>query len=147
MSQITTMDEITSRSVSQPRFYMMLLGLFASLGLILASIGVYGVMSYSVAQRHQELGIRIALGAKHRDVIRLIVRDGLALAAIGVGIGAIASFALTRLIKGFLFGISPTDPMTFVGVAGLLLLVALLACWIPARRATLIDPLIALRAD
>jgi putative ABC transport system permease protein len=147
ISELATMEEITARSVSQQRFYMWLLGLFACLGMVLAGIGIYGVMSYSVAQRGQELGIRIALGATPRDLMALIVRQSLVLALIGIVLGAGASLALTRLMKGFLFEVSPVDPLTFVGVSVLLLVIALVAAAVPARKATAVDPLVALKAD
>src|SRR5205085_10107289 len=121
--------------------------LFAGLGLLLASVGIYGVVSYSVAQRTNEIGIRIALGASSVDVIRLILRQGLTLALAGVALGALASFGLTRMLKSFLFGISANDPVTFAAVALLLTAMALVACWIPARRATKVDPMIALRYE
>jgi predicted permease len=147
MSRVSTMEEVAAQSVAGQRFNMLLVGLFAGLGLLLASVGIYGVVSYSVAQRTHELGIRIALGARSANVIRLILRHGLALALTGVALGAGVSFGLTRLLKGFLFGVSATDPLTFIAVALLLTLVALAACWIPARRATKVDPMIALRYE
>ncbi|MBS1786888.1 MAG: ABC transporter permease [Acidobacteria bacterium] len=147
LSQIATMDEIAAKSIAQERFNMLLVGLFAGLGLLLASVGIYGVVSYSVAQRTNELGIRIALGASSADIIKLILRYGLALALAGVALGAAASYGLTRLMKSFLFGVSPNDPITFTAVALLLTVIALLACWIPARRATKVDPLKALRHE
>ncbi|MGH9848206.1 MAG: FtsX-like permease family protein, partial [Blastocatellia bacterium] len=147
MSQVASMEEVAARSVAQRRFNMLLVGLFAGLGLLLASVGIYGVVSYSVAQRTNEIGIRIALGARSADVIRLILRHGLALALAGVALGAAASFGLTRLMKGFLFGVGATDPLTFAAVALLLTMVALAACWIPARRAARVDPMVALRSE
>jgi len=147
MSQIASMEEIAARSVAQQRFNMLLIGLFAGLGLLLASVGIYGVVSYSVMQRTRELGIRIALGARGADVTRLILRRGLVLALAGVALGAAASFGLTRLMKSFLFGVGTTDPSTFIAVALLLIAVALLACYLPARRATKVDPMIALRQE
>lgn len=142
-----TMDDLMTRSVSSQRFYMSLLGLFALLGLILAAVGIYGVMSYAVAERTNELGIRLALGASPRDVLRLILQHGLTLASIGLGIGLIGAFGLMRVMTGFLFGVSATDPLTFASIALLLLVVAGFACYLPARRATKVDPLIALRYE
>lgn len=147
ISDISSMEEITALSIASQRFNMLLLGLFSGLGLLLASVGIYGVMSYAVSQRTNEIGIRIALGAQTRDVLRLVIRQGMVLTLIGVVIGLGAAFGLTRLMSGLLFGISPTDPATFIGIAFLLAFVALLACWIPARRATKVDPMIALRYE
>jgi ABC-type antimicrobial peptide transport system permease subunit len=122
-------------------------GTFGLLGLLLASIGLYGVMSYAVAARTREIGVRMALGAERRDVLRLIVGQGLALALVGAGAGLLLAFAVTRVLQRFLFGIGATDPLTFIGVALLLTMVALLACWLPARRAAKVDPLAALRHE
>ena len=144
---ITTMDQIFSSSVAGQRFNAILLGIFAALALILATIGVFGVINYSVAQRTHEIGIRLALGAQRGDVFRLIVGQGLILALAGVVIGSGGAYALTRLITGLLFGVSPTDLVTFILVAMLVTVVALLACYLPARRATRVDPLTALRYE
>jgi putative ABC transport system permease protein len=144
---ITTMDQIFSNSVSGQRFNALLLGIFASLALILASIGVFGVINYSVAQRTHEIGIRLALGAQRGDVFKLIVGHGLILALAGVTIGAIGAIALTRLMAGLLFGVSPTDITTFVSVSLIVIVVATFACYLPARRATKVDPLVALRYE
>jgi len=144
---ITTMDQIFSNSVAGQRFNALLLGIFASLALILASIGVFGVINYSVAQRTHELGIRLALGAQRSDVFRLIVGHGLVLALVGVVIGAGGALALTRLMAGLLFGVSPTDITTFMSVSVLVVAVATFACYLPARRATRVDPLVALRYE
>ena len=144
---VRSMDELVSRSVSEPRFNMLLLGVFAGLALALASIGIYGVMAYSVAERTREIGIRMAMGAQAEDVVRLILRQGAVLILVGLGFGLAASFALTRVISTFLFGVSATDPVTFAGIALVLAVVALIACYIPARRATRVDPMVALRYE
>ena len=144
---VTTMDQIFSNSIADQRFNTLLLGIFASVALLLAMIGVFGVINYSVAQRTHEIGIRIALGAQRTDVFRLIVGQGLVLALIGVALGAIGAVALTRLIRGLLYGVSPTDGPTFVIVSLMVTVVALVACYLPARRATKVDPLTALRYE
>ena len=144
---VATMDDIVNQSLLQRRLSMFLLASFAGLALMLAAVGIYGVQSYAVRQRVQEIGIRMALGAQEGDVFRLIVGQGLVLAAIGTGIGLAAAFALTRLMAGLLFGLSPTDPATFGGVAFLLMIIALVASYLPARRATRVDPLVALRYE
>jgi putative ABC transport system permease protein len=144
---VTTMDDIFSDSVGGQRFNMLLLSIFAALALILAVVGVFGVINYSVAQRTREIGVRIALGAGRTDILRLVVGQGLVLALLGVGIGLSGAFTLTRLISGLLFGVSPTDPFTFAVVSLLLTGVALLATYIPARRAMNVDPMVALRCE
>ncbi len=144
---IRSMEQLVDRSVAPQRFNLSLLALFAGIGLLLAAVGIYGVMAYTVSQRTHEIGLRMALGAQARDVLKLVVKQCLTLALVGVGIGLIASFALTRLMKNLLFGVSATDPVTLAAVSLLLVLVALLACYIPARRATRIDPLMALRYE
>jgi putative ABC transport system permease protein len=147
VSNIRTMDEILSEEVAQRRIGMTLLAAFAALALLLASLGIYGVLSYSVAQRTHEIGIRMALGAGRKDVLQMALADGMRLAAAGVVIGLGASFALTRLMERLLFGVSASDPLTLGGVTLLLVAVALVACLIPARRATKVDPVVALRTE
>jgi predicted permease len=147
LTRMRSMEQILARSVAQQRFNMLFLGVFAALGLLLSTIGIYGVMSYAVAERTREIGLRMALGAQTRDVLRLIVKQGLALTVVGLGLGLAGAWALTRLIKGYLFGVRATDPMTFAFVALLLALVALVACWMPARRAAKVDPMVALRCE
>ena len=147
VSEVKTMSEVTAASFAARRFNMLLLALFAGLALMLAAIGIYGVMSYAVTQRTQEIGIRMALGARATDVLRLIIRNGLTLTLLGVVIGLAGAFALTRLLTTLLFGVKPTDTLTFVVVSALLIFVALLACYLPARRATKVDPLVALRYE
>ncbi|HYJ88039.1 MAG TPA: ABC transporter permease [Pyrinomonadaceae bacterium] len=147
VSNMKFMDEIIGKSVAQPRVYALLLGIFAGLALILASIGIYGVMSYSVTQRIHEIGIRMALGARPVDVLKLVVKQGLALALVGVFVGLIVSVALTRVLASQLYGVTPTDPVTFTAISVLLILVAVIACSIPAIRATKVDPMIAVRYE
>jgi putative ABC transport system permease protein len=145
--KVQTMNEQLSDVVAQPRFQTLLLALFGLVTLALVSAGIYGVVSYAAAQRTQEIGIRVALGAQARDVLKLIVSQGLKLAVVGVGIGLAAAFGLTRLMKNLLYGVSALDPLTFVAVASLLVGVALLACYLPARRATKVDPMVALKHE
>ncbi len=147
LSAISSMEEISARSVAPQRFNMFLLGLFAGLGLALAAVGIYGVISYTVAQRINEIGLRIALGAQTRDVVWLVLGQGLMLAMLGTVLGSVCAYALTRLMNSLLFGVSATDPLTYAGVAVLVALVALMACYVPARRAAKVDPMVALRCE
>src|SRR5215213_1659647 len=142
-----TLEELLSTSVAPRRFNMFLLGIFAAVALVLAAVGLYGVMSYSVSWRTQEIGIRMALGANRRDVLRMVVRQGMTMTLIGLALGLLGVFALSRVMVGLLYGVSATDPLTFTGVSIVLLLVAFLACLIPARRATRVDPIVALRSE
>jgi len=144
---VTTMSDVLAGSVAQRRFSMSLLGAFAGLALLMAAIGLYGVLSYSVSQRMPEMGLRMALGANARDLLRLVVGQGVRVALAGVAVGLVASFAATRLLAGMLFGVSPLDPLTFAAVAAVLVAAALLASFIPARRATRVDPMEALRYE
>jgi putative ABC transport system permease protein len=144
---IKPFDEYLSNSVAQPRFNSLLLGVFAGVALLLTAIGLYGVIAYSISQRTQEIGIRMALGAQAGDVLRLIIGQGMALVLIGVALGLAGAFAATRLMTGLLFGVGPTDPLTFATIAALITLIALFACYIPARRAAKVDPMVALRCE
>jgi predicted permease len=144
---IRTMDDIRAESVAPERLNLTLLSIFAGIALILAIVGIYGVMSYSVTQRTHEIGIRMAIGAQPRDVFRMVLRQGMMLALIGVGFGLIGAFGLTRLMATMLFGVEPTDPATFAAIAALLTVVALVACYIPGRRATKVDPVVSLRYE
>jgi len=142
-----TLDQLVAKSLSQRRFTLTLMLLFGVIALVLSAIGIYGVMAFAVTQRTQEIGIRMALGASALDVLKMVVGSGMFLALIGVAVGLIGAFALTRLMASLLFGVSPTDFLTFGLVTLGLLIVALLACYIPARRATRVDPLVALRYE
>jgi predicted permease len=142
-----TVEEYLSGTIAQPRFNTYLLGIFAALAMLLTSVGLYGVISYSVAQRTRELGIRMALGGRPQDMLRLVVGQGLRLATLGVGIGLIAAFALTHFLSSMLFGVSAADPISYIAVVGLLFAVVLVACYVPARRAMRVDPMAALRSE
>jgi predicted permease len=146
-SNFWTMTQVLSASVAAQRFNLLLLLTFALAALVLAALGVYGAMAYAVSQRTQEIGLRIALGARGWDVLRLVMGRGFLLALAGTGAGAIISLALTRVMASLLYDVSARDPLTFAGVAGLLMLVALTACYVPARRATRVDPMTALRQE
>jgi len=145
--KVRTMEENMATTVAQPRFRTWLIGILAMLALLLAAVGVYGVMSYTVTQRTSEIGVRVALVAQPHDVFRIVVGEGLRLALFGVGLGLVAALALTRLLQSFLFGVSAYDPLTFIAVSLLLTLVAVAASYFPARRATRVDPMIALRYE
>jgi putative ABC transport system permease protein len=147
VSNIHTMEDVLSESVTKQRFTMILLAVFAGLALVLAAVGIYGVMSYSISQRTHEIGIRMALGASTVDVLKLAMGQGLRLVLIGLGFGLVAALLLTRAMTSLLFGVRPTDPVTFVAVSAVLISVTLLASYVPARRATKVDPLIALRYE
>jgi putative ABC transport system permease protein len=144
---VRTMEDIVDQSIAPRRFSMLLLGVFAIVALALASIGIYGMMSYAVAQRTREIGLRMTLGAQSVNVLRLVIGQGMQLALLGVAIGLVASLALTRTMKTLLFGVSATDPLIFISIALLLAVAALLACWLPARRAAKVDPIVALRYE
>jgi ABC-type antimicrobial peptide transport system permease subunit len=147
MYYVRTMDQRVDESLARRRFSMLLLGVFASVALVLATIGIYGVMTYLVNQGIRELGIRIALGASQREILSLVVGQGMALSFFGVTLGLAVAFLLTRLVRSMLFGVAATDPLTFAGSSLLLALITLLATYIPAQRATQIDPVISLRQD
>jgi len=146
-TKFRTLDQIYSSSLDNRRFSLVIFGFFAAGALLLATLGIYGVTSYAVTQRTQEIGIRMALGAQRSDVLKLVVKGGMMLVLIGVAIGLAGAFAITRLMMTFLFGVTPTDAPTFATVSVGLIAVALVACLVPARRATKVDPLVALRYE
>jgi len=144
---VHTMESAISDSLAERRFAMILLGVFAALALLLACVGIYGVIAYLVGQRTQEIGIRMALGARRADVLGLMLWEGTRLALMGIAIGGAVALALTRLMTKMIYGISATDPLTFFGVAIVLMLVAIAACYLPARKASRVDPMQALRSE
>ena len=145
--KIRTMQENIATSVSDSHFRTVLLGIFAASALLLSLIGLYGLIAYSVAQRTSEIGVRMALGAQRKDILRMIVGQGIKLVLIGVAVGLAGALALSQLLKQFLYGVVPDDPVTFIGVAVILTVVAAVACWIPAVRAMRVDPIVALRYE
>lgn len=147
VSNVNTLEKLVAESIAQPRLNMMLMGLFGVLALLLAAVGIYGLLSYAVTQRTQEIGIRMALGAQVSDVLSMVLRQGMTLAVVGIGLGLVGALALTRLMRGLLFGVGPTDATTFILVSGVLIAVGLVACYLPARRAARVDPLVALRYE
>jgi putative ABC transport system permease protein len=147
LNRVQSMDELLGLSLAERQFNMSLLGLFAALAMILVAVGIYGVIAYSVSQRTHEIGIRMAVGARRVDVLRLVVGQGVRMAAVGLTVGILGGFALTRLMTKLLFGVAPTDPFTFATVVLLMMAVVLLASWIPARRAMRVNPIIALRYE
>jgi putative ABC transport system permease protein len=147
ISDVRSMEQVLWKSVAQPRVFALLLGAFALMAMVLAAIGIYGVVSYSVTQRTQEIGVRIALGAKHVDVLRMILGEGMLLTCVGLSMGLLGAVALSRVLSRFLFEVQPTDPATYTAVVLLLAAVAFAACYAPARRATRVDPIVSLRCE
>ena len=147
INDLKTMERLIAETTTEPRFYLILLSIFAAIALILSAVGVYGVMSYAVSQRRHEIGVRMALGARAADVVKLVVGQGLALALVGVAFGLAGSFALTRTLKNMLSTVDATDPTVFSGIALMIIVVALLASLIPARRAVKVNPVVALRQE
>jgi len=147
VDHLRTMDDVVSLSVAPERSLLTLIAAFSGVALLLAGVGVFGVVSFSVGQRTQEIGIRLALGALPGQVMRAVLLDGLRLAAFGIGLGALGALALRRTLSHLLYAVSPSDPVTFLAVAALLLATVLAACWLPARRATRVDAMVALRYE
>jgi putative ABC transport system permease protein len=147
IAEITAMSTAVAEALRQPRFSTVLLSVFAFVALALAAIGVYSIMAYSVSQRTREVGIRMALGAEHRDVLQSVLGQGMKLAGIGLALGLVGAFGISRVLASMLYEVSATDPLTFACVAAVLAGVALFACYVPARRATRIDPLLAIRSE
>jgi putative ABC transport system permease protein len=144
---IRTMEQNVSKSISEPRFRTVLLAIFAGIALALAAVGIFGVMAYSVAERTREIGLRMALGSSRSRVLLMILAQGAALTLMGVAIGLVATFLVTRYLSSLLFNVPPYDPMTLAGVVAALVITSLCACYLPARRATLVDPIVALREE
>jgi ABC-type antimicrobial peptide transport system permease subunit len=147
VARVATLDEVLARSVSEPRFYAILLGSFAGTALFLAALGLFGVTSYAVAQRTREIAVRIALGARREELMRMVLGRALLLGGAGVAAGLVFALALSRVLSSMLFEVSPRDPLTLAGVAAVLLATALVASFLPARRATRVDPVVALRSE
>jgi putative ABC transport system permease protein len=147
VSNLRTLEQVVAQTASHRRFMLVVLGLFAGVAVLLAAVGLYGVMAYSVGQRTREIGIRMALGAQRRDVLLQIMGQGAKLAILGVAVGLVGSLVLTRVLTHLLFGVAPRDPLTFEGMAALLASVALIACWFPSQRATKVSPMEALRCE
>jgi ABC-type antimicrobial peptide transport system permease subunit len=147
VADVVTMRQYVDDAMGPTRFALTLIGLFGLVALVLAAVGLYGVLSYVVRQRTAEIGVRMAFGAETGSILKLVVGQGLALAGAGVGLGLLVALPLTGVMESLLVGVTPTDPVTFVGISGLFVLVAGLACWLPARRATFVDPVSALRDD
>jgi putative ABC transport system permease protein len=141
------MDDVIARSMAERRFALQILGFFSGIALLLAAIGIYGVMAYTFSQRTHEIGVRMALGAQPRDILRMALSEGMSLVGLGLGVGLVGALVLTRFLRSMLYAVTPNDPLTFSALAALLAAVALLACFIPAHRATQVDPLVALRDE